>query len=85
MSTPIFYVNDLINNNPELESLRTELYKKNILSKDYVDENLFLIYHKFDQQSNTDLDKECRSLVLDRNTKKIVSFSCETPILNTEA
>jgi hypothetical protein len=85
MSVPVFYINELNNNFPELESFRTELYKKNILSKDYVEDNLFLVYHKFDQQSTTDLDRECRSLVLDRTTKKIVSFSCETPILNSQA
>ncbi len=83
MSNPIFCISELINNFPELETFRNELYKKNILSKDYVDENLFLVYHKFDQQSTTLLDRECRSMVLDRNNKQIVSFSCETPIVNT--
>ena len=43
MSNPIFYINEIINNFPELENFRNELYKKNILSKDYVDENLFLL------------------------------------------
>ena len=84
MSNPIFCINELINNFTNLEILKKELYKKNILSKDYVDENLFLVYHKFEQQSTTLLDRECRSLVLDRNNKQIVSFSCETPICNTE-
>ena len=84
MSKPIFCINELINNFPDLENFRNELYKKNILSKDYVDENLFLVYHKFEQQSTTLLDNECRSLVIDRNTKKIISFSCETPIVNSE-
>lgn len=85
MSNPIFCITELINNFTELDIFRNELYKKNILSKDYVDENLFLVYHKFEQQSTTNLDRECRSLVLDRTSKQIVSFSCETPIINTEA
>jgi len=84
MSNPIFYINKLINDFPELDILKTELYKQNILFKDYVDENLFLVYHKFDQKSITLLDRECRSIVIDRNNKQIVSFSCETPIINTE-
>jgi len=84
MSNPIFCINELINNFPDLENFRNELYKKNILSKDYVDENLFLVYHKFEQRSTTLLDNECRSLIIDRNTKKIISFSCETPIVNSE-
>lgn len=85
MSAPIFNITKLINDFPELETFKNELYKKNILSKDYVDENLFLVYHKFEQQSTTNLDRECRSLVLDRDSKQIISFSCETPIMNTEA
>jgi hypothetical protein len=85
MSNPIFYITELINNFTELEIFKNELYKKNILSKDYVDENLFLVYHKFEQHTSTNLDRECRSLVLDRTTKQIISFSCETPIINTNA
>jgi len=85
MDSPNFYITDLINKCPELNDIRAELFKKNILSKDYIDENLFLIYNKFDQPSNSQLIKECRSIILDRNTKNIVSFSCETPLLNSQA
>ena len=85
MSSPIFLINDYINKYPDLENLRNELYKKNILSKDYIEEGLLLIYHKYDQPNNTDLERECRSIIIDRNTKKILSYSCETPVMNTEA
>ena len=85
MDSPNFYIKDLINKFSELNDFRAELFKKNILSKDYIDENLFLIYNKFDQPSNSQLTKECRSIILDRNTKNIVSFSCETPLLNSQA
>jgi len=85
MSTPVFFIRDYINNYPNLEAFRAEIYKKNILSKDYVEDNLFLIYHKYDQPTNSDMDRECRSIVMDRNTKQIISFSCETPLVNSEA
>jgi len=58
MSAPVFFIRDYINNYPNLEAFRAELYKKNILSKDYVEDNLFLIYHKFDQPTNSDMDRE---------------------------
>jgi hypothetical protein len=85
MDSPNFYIKDVINKFSELNDFRAELFKKNILTKDYIDENLFLIYNKFDQPSNSQLTKECRSIILDRNTKNIVSFSCETPLLNSQA
>jgi hypothetical protein len=85
MDSPNFYIKDLINKFSELNDFRAELFKKNILSKDYIDENLFLIYNKFDQPSNSQLIKECRSIILDSTTKNIISFSCETPLLNSQA
>jgi hypothetical protein len=84
MSLP-FLINDYINKFSELDVLRTELYKKNILTKDYVEEGMMLIYHKFEQKNSSDLERECRSIVLDRNTKQILSYSCETPVINSEA
>ena len=85
MNTPIFLITDYINNYPNLDELRKELYKKNILSKDYVDDDLLLVYHKFDQVTTTELERECRSIILDKKTKKIISYSCENPVSNNEA
>lgn len=85
MNSPIFLINDYINNYPNLDDLRKELYKKNILTKDYNDDDLLLIYHKFDQKTSTDLERECRSIILDKKTKKIISYTCENPVNNNEA
>lgn len=86
MSNPVFHITDYINKYPELDTFRSEIYKKNILSKDYVDDKLFLIYHKFDQPSKTEIERECRSIIIDRESpRNIVSFSCETPLLNSQA
>ena len=84
MSLP-FLINDYINKYSNLEELRSELYKKNILTKDYVEDGVILIYHKYDQKNSSELEMECRSLIMDRDTRKIISYSCENPILNTEA
>jgi hypothetical protein len=85
MNSPIFLITDYINNFTSLEQLRIELFKKHILTKDYVEDGLFLIYHKFDQSSKTDIERECRSIILDRETKQIISYSCDTPLTNADA
>jgi len=84
MSLP-FLINDYILKFPNLEEFRSELYKKHILSKDYVDEGVMLIYHKYEEKASSDLEIECRSIVIDRNTKKILSYSCENPVMNNDA
>jgi len=85
MSLPIFFINEYLNKYHKLEELRKELFKKNILTKDYIEEGLFLIYHKYNNLQSTDLERECRSIIIDRNTKQILSYSCEAPLMNTEA
>jgi len=85
MSLPLFCISDYIQNYPKLEDLRNELLKKKILTKDYPNDDLFLIYNKYEQSVLSDLTRECRSIILDRTSKKILSFSCETPLMNNEA
>lgn len=78
-----FYVNDYLNNSySSSEEFRKALFEKGILTKDYPDDGLVLLYHKFDTPANTPLEMECRSLVIDRDTKKIVSYTCDIPIMN---
>lgn len=80
-----FYINELLNkqfNNSD--EFRKVLFEKGILTKDYPEYGLTLLYHKFDTPANTDLERECRSLVIDRETKKIVSYTCDVPIMNSK-
>ena len=80
-----FYINDLLNKQfNDSEEFRKALFEKGILTKDYPEEGLVLLYHKFDTPANTDLERECRSLVINRETKKIVSFTCDVPIMNSK-
>ena len=67
MTTPNFNINEFSGNFQKLNDFQTELYKKNILSKDYVEDNLFLVYNKFDNHSSSTLEKECRSIILNRD------------------
>ena len=85
MNTPQFLITSYIESaGADLEVLRKKLFEKGVLTKDYVDEGLMLMYHKYDAPVTSDLERECRSLVIDRSTLKIVSYSCETPRVNRE-
>lgn len=93
MNTPKFLINDLLeehkknnpNNLPEnITKLKKTLYEKGILSKEYLEDNLLLLYHKYNSPITTELERECRSLVIDLTNLKIKSYSCESPRLNKE-
>ena len=85
MNTPQFLITTYLNSNQgNLEELRKKLFDKGVLTKDYMDSNLMLIYHKYDSPITSELERECRSLIIDRTTLKIISYSCETPRLNKE-
>lgn len=91
MDSPIKYITSFINNYKleneiiNIEHFQSELYKVSILSKLDINNNLLLLYHKFDQPSNTDLEKECRSLVLNTLDLSVISYTCDNPLCNNDA
>jgi hypothetical protein len=84
MTTPQFLITNILKK-ININDISKELYKKGVLSKVYDTENLILLYNKFDNQIYTDLQRECRSLIIEKDTLKIISYSCETPHLNNNA
>ena len=85
MNTPHFLINTYLDSNKgNLEELRKKLFEKGVLTKDYMDSDLMLIYHKYDSPITSELERECRSLIIDRTTLKMISYSCETPRINKE-
>lgn len=82
-----FLITDYIKNLEDTDSLRNNLYKKGIMTKYFEDDNLLLVYTKFEDSpySKTKLKNECRSLIIDIEKKQIVSYTCNTPICNLEA
>jgi hypothetical protein len=84
MSNPIFLINSYIEKcNSDCNQLCKDLFKQGILTKQYNDDGLILIYNKFDDFNMSQLKRECRSLVLDSTTLKIIAYSCETPNTDT--
>lgn len=82
-----FLITDYIKNLEDTDSLRNDLYKKGIMTKYFEEDNLLLVYTKFEDStySKTKLKNECRSLIIDVEKKQIVSYTCNTPICNLEA
>ena len=86
METNSFLINEYINNNlTNIDLFKKKLYSKGILSKDYPDENLILLYNKYNNENKNPIEMECRSIILDRNSFEIICYTCNTPISNTKA
>ena len=85
MNTPTFLITSYLEAcDNDLEQLRKTLFAQGVLTKDYVEEGLMLLYHKYETPITTELEREVRSLVIDRQTLKIKAYSCETPRENKE-
>ena len=79
------FINEFKNNT--LEDFKKELYNNSLLSKYYEDEQLLLVYHKFNSNIiiKNDLEKECRSLVISIPDYKVISYTCSNFLCNKEA
>ncbi len=83
-SIPKFLITEFLQNTNDFDDLRKKLFEKGVYTKDYVENGLFLLYHKFDAPTTTELERETRSLIIDKESMSIVSYSCETPYMNEE-
>lgn len=85
MNAPTFLITNYLDSTIPINELEKKLYKQHgILTKYYEQDNLLLLYHPHNSTNTTELERECRSLILDSTTLRIVSYSCETPLLNNE-
>jgi hypothetical protein len=92
MASPITFIANFINEykktNTEIintDDFKRKLFENSIMTKYYEDDNLLLLYHKYEIPSKSQLEKECRSLVVDMSNLNIISYTCQTPICNKEA
>jgi len=92
MTSPIILINKFIddykneNSNIIIEDFKKKLYEDySIMTKYDENDNIMLLYHKYDMPTNSDFEQECRSLVLDMETMKVISYTCPNPILNKNA
>lgn len=85
MNKPTFLITSILESNQgNLKELQKKLFEKGVFSKDYPEDGLLLLYHKYDSPVTNELERECRSLVIDSSTFKIKSYSCEKPRVNKE-
>ena len=66
------------------EIFSKKLFDKGVMTKNYPELGLTLVYHKYELPVTNDISRECRSLVLDNMTGNIMSYSCMMPRLNKE-
>ena len=55
MNKPQFLITSYLEAPSSLEELRKKLFEKGVLSKDYLEEGLMLLYHKFDTPITNDV------------------------------
>jgi hypothetical protein len=84
MANSAFILSNYINVD-DIEILKTNLYKLGILVKDYPDENLMILYNRYDNKNKVPVELECRSVIINRTTKEIECYTCPTPIYNMDA
>ena len=87
MESKQFILSNYINKSSvNLDILLKNLYDNyNIMSKDYPDNNMIILYNKYANKHKSKLEMECRSVVIDRTTQNIICYSCPTPIYNMDA
>jgi hypothetical protein len=91
MASPIIninkYINDYKNKNENIvpEDFRKYLFNNSIMTKYIEESNLLLVYHKYELPVKSLLEHDCRSLVIDMDTLKVISYTCQTPICNRDA
>jgi hypothetical protein len=77
------YINEFDSNH--IDDMRKKLLKLGVYSKDYEQDDLILLYNKFNTENKAPIVLECRSVVINRNNFNIENYSCVTPIYNTTA
>jgi len=91
MEAQQFILTNYINNSTDTsndsskKSLLEKLKDNGINSRDYEDLNLTILYNKYDTRNKSPLQMECRSTIIERDTNKIVCYSCPTPLYNIDA
>lgn len=84
MNKPIYAITSYLEKMGNSEELRKTLFEQGILSKEYLDDGLLLLYNKYNSPITSVLLRECRSLIIDMKTLKIKVYSGENPLLNKE-
>ena len=87
MESSKFLITNYINksNSDNIEQLRNNLFKLGILSKDFPDDNMLLLFNRYETRNKAPLELECRSVIINRETFEIICYTCPTPIYNMDA
>ena len=84
MEKPKYLINDIITSSNNIDEFKEKLLKNGIKYKEFIDDDLMIIYHNYNISIKSELQRECRSLVLKMSTYDIISYSCESPLINSD-
>jgi len=71
--------------NKHIKDMQKKLFSLGVLSKDYPENNLILLYNQYNNEHKAPLELECRSVVINRDNFNIECYSCNTPLYNGSA
>jgi hypothetical protein len=67
------------------KTLRNLFQNYNIMTKDFPDLDMTIYYNKYDNKHKTQMEMASRSVILSNSTRKVICYSCPTPIYNMDA
>lgn len=92
MACPIIFINQFINEykaNNEIiiiNDFKKKIFEDySIMSKYCEEDDLLIVYHKYDLPTRSQIEQECRSLIIDAKSLNIISYTCPNTISNKEA
>jgi hypothetical protein len=80
------YKESIIDNQIDVTDFKKKLFDNySIMTKYNEEDNLLLLYHKYNLPTKSELEQDCRSLVIDMTTLDVISYTCPNAISNKEA
>jgi len=80
------YKNSIVDNEIDVLDFKKKLFDNySIMTKYSEEDNLLLLYHKYNLPTKTALEQDCRSLVIDMTTLEVISYTCPNAISNKQA
>ena len=80
-----FEDDNIVLNNDNIKDITKSLYGKGVLTKDYEEDGMILLYNNYNNESKSVIESECRSIIVNRSNFNIISYSCPTPLYNRDA
>ncbi len=86
MNSSQYMLSHYINGLSNVEDVNKHIFNTfNIMTKDYPEEDMTIYYNKYDNKHKTPMELATRSVILSKSDKKVICYTCPTPIYNIDA